>query len=417
MALDFPNSPGVGATFTSGGLVWTWDGTKWAATGTSQTGVYLPLSGGTLTGPLNTTTSGTPNAIDNTVIGATTPAAATLTSLNGGSLSGYRNMVVNGQQWINQRYATGGSSLTGDWVTDHWNYACSGAAATGQLGFFTTTLTPANNPLPGSGLAAMSINVQTSVPSPGASDAWTFIQPIEGTIFCADLLWGTAQAQSLTFSCNIVSSITGTLGVSLRNKDGNRSFVQLVNVTTGEQRVSFWVPGDTGGTWAGSGQIFLGFDLGSGSSFNAPSLGTWVAGGFVRHASQTLNLVRAAAGQTMRIKDIQLERGGVATPFERRSYTAEMLMCQRYWQQQWIQVGGYSGSAGLGVYASAFLNPPMAGTPTVTVYGFQAGGAIPATGYTATGNSSVSVSINYGTTTGAGAYSGSMWLFSKAELF
>jgi hypothetical protein len=35
MALDFPNSPTVGATFTSAGVTWTWDGTKWVATGGS----------------------------------------------------------------------------------------------------------------------------------------------------------------------------------------------------------------------------------------------------------------------------------------------------------------------------------------------------------------------------------------------
>lgn len=29
MALDFPNTPTVGSTFTSGGTSWVWDGTKW----------------------------------------------------------------------------------------------------------------------------------------------------------------------------------------------------------------------------------------------------------------------------------------------------------------------------------------------------------------------------------------------------
>jgi len=30
MALDFPNSPALGATYSSGGVSWKWDGTKWA---------------------------------------------------------------------------------------------------------------------------------------------------------------------------------------------------------------------------------------------------------------------------------------------------------------------------------------------------------------------------------------------------
>ena len=50
-AVDFPSSPTVGQTFTSGGVVWMWDGVKWTSTG-AATGLYLPITGGTLTGDL-----------------------------------------------------------------------------------------------------------------------------------------------------------------------------------------------------------------------------------------------------------------------------------------------------------------------------------------------------------------------------
>ena len=48
--IDFPASPNVGDTFTSGGLSWKWDGAKWAATGGA--GTDLPLAGGTMTGAM-----------------------------------------------------------------------------------------------------------------------------------------------------------------------------------------------------------------------------------------------------------------------------------------------------------------------------------------------------------------------------
>jgi microcystin-dependent protein len=49
MAIDFPPNPAIDDTFTSGGLLWTWDGVKWVAT---ETQTYLPLSGGQLSGDL-----------------------------------------------------------------------------------------------------------------------------------------------------------------------------------------------------------------------------------------------------------------------------------------------------------------------------------------------------------------------------
>jgi hypothetical protein len=36
MPLDFPNSPSVGARYTSGGTTWQWDGTKWLAVSTTS---------------------------------------------------------------------------------------------------------------------------------------------------------------------------------------------------------------------------------------------------------------------------------------------------------------------------------------------------------------------------------------------
>lgn len=49
MALDFPANPTNGQTFSAGGSSWRFDGVKWAAT---ASGLYLPLTGGTMTGPL-----------------------------------------------------------------------------------------------------------------------------------------------------------------------------------------------------------------------------------------------------------------------------------------------------------------------------------------------------------------------------
>jgi hypothetical protein len=41
----------------------------------------------------------------------------------------------------------------------------------------------------------------------------------------------------------------------------------------------------------------------------------------------------ATNGATWQITGVQLEAGSVATPFERRDYGRELIMCQRYYQK------------------------------------------------------------------------------------
>ena len=56
MPLDFPNSPSIGQQYSAVGITWAWDGVKWSSA-VSGPSPYLPLSGGTLTGPLTMTAS------------------------------------------------------------------------------------------------------------------------------------------------------------------------------------------------------------------------------------------------------------------------------------------------------------------------------------------------------------------------
>jgi len=62
MPLDFPNNPLTNQVFSDpSGASWFWDGAKWGALGNvGSGGPFLPLSGGTLTGPLML--SGSPTA-------------------------------------------------------------------------------------------------------------------------------------------------------------------------------------------------------------------------------------------------------------------------------------------------------------------------------------------------------------------
>jgi hypothetical protein len=189
MALDFPDAPTVGATYTAGGISWTWDGTKWAATGAGTPGLYLPLAGGTMSGALNTTTSGAPSHVDNTVIGASTPAAATVTSMNGGQLAGYRNLIHNGDFRINQRYGSTATTAGRAYITDRWCAGYTSSVPAGCLSFQTLIQPYGSNVLPGSSPWALNIAVATPY-TPTVAENIPLWQCIEGANM-AHLQWGT----------------------------------------------------------------------------------------------------------------------------------------------------------------------------------------------------------------------------------
>ena len=88
----------------------------------------------------------------------------------------------------------------------------------------------------------------------------------------------------------------------------------------------------------------------------------WSAGNFKGPTGQ-VNLM-ATNGATLYITGVQLEKGTVATPFERRPYGTELALCQRYYQ---ILI-----SAALRMYINNVvrdpktISPEMRATPTLT---------------------------------------------------
>jgi hypothetical protein len=218
-------------------------------------------------------------------------------------------------------------------------------------------------------LAMQTMTAYTAV----ASDQIALYQGIEGNNI-QHLQWGTANAQPVTVSFRIFAgNVTGNISVAMYNASANRSYVTLVPVTATETLVSVTIPGDTAGTWANdyTAGIYLLFDMGSGTTYTTATPNTWITGNFVRASGQTLNML-TALNNYLSIRDVQLEMGSIATPFERRSVGTEMDLCERYYQRY---VGGngaiqYYGYAGAGQNNSLMLPiTPMRAAATVTQIG------------------------------------------------
>jgi hypothetical protein len=254
-----------------------------------------------------------------------TPAGTALvaTSINGGSLAGLRNRIINGDMRIDQRFNGAVCSTTGNTYT----YGVDRhALVTSYTGSLLTSQQVADAP-PGFKFSTKF----TVVTQRAALSAETVIynQVIEGNNI-VDFQFGTASAQPITYSFWVKGSVPGNYTALAVN--GSRSYVTTFPVTSSWVRQSITFPGETTGAWLtdNGGGLYIGIDLGSGSGVTG-SPGSWQSTA-LRRATGTVGFTNQVAGSTLNITGVQLELGSVATPFEQRPYGLELALCQRYYQ-------------------------------------------------------------------------------------
>jgi hypothetical protein len=245
--------------------------------------------------------------------------------LNIDDLYGFRNRIINGDMRIDQRNV--GASVTIASAAPRFcvdRFLGDNSSSNGQV-YSLQRVTDAPSGFNNSLLATV-----TTAGTAGTGNYQYIRQNIEGFNF-ADLMFGTANAQSFTLSFWVKSSITGThaayLGAALNNRF--RVFTYTINAANTWEYKTVTIPGDTAGTWnSGNGVgLQVAWSIGCGSNFQG-SPGAWSntlllgATGQVQ-LTQTLNA-------TWQITGVQLEKGTVATPFERRPFGTELTLCQRY---------------------------------------------------------------------------------------
>jgi hypothetical protein len=286
-------------------------------------------------------------------------------SLQAAAASPYvlKNRIINGDMRIAQR-GTSAISVSTDPTPRNYpvdRFFCSasggGVYSTQQS---STVPTGFNNSI---------INTVTTADSSiAAGDVYYMAQAIEG-FNLSDLAWGTADAQTVTLSFWVRSSITGTFSGSIRNSAANRAYVftYTINAANTWEKETITIAGDTSGTWetTTSAGAFIAWDLGSGTNFNGTA-SSWTAGNYLRASSAT-NWI-ATNGATFYITGVQLEIGSTATPFERRLYNQELANCQRYC---YVGTGANCFVAGAAatstnIYIKYVLPIPMRATPTLS---------------------------------------------------
>ncbi len=257
-----------------------------------------------------------------------------------GTTTGYysfKNRIINGAMMIDQRNAGASVTPNNNYTLDRWS--CINT----QASKFTLQRNAGSVTPPAGFINYLGIT-SSSAYSVISTDSFLVEQLIEG-LNISDLGFGTANAQTITLSFWVRSSLTGTFGGSISNDVGNRTYgfnytVSSANTWT---QINITVPGDTTGTWLTTNSIGLRvrFGLGSGASFSGTA-GSWSASNIVQPTGSVS--VVGTNGATFYITGVQLEKGSTATSFDYRPYGTELALCQRYYYKLTSAAGGPFGS-------------------------------------------------------------------------
>jgi hypothetical protein len=251
--------------------------------------------------------------------------AVTIGKLNDNAtqLFGFRNRIINGDMRIDQRNAGAAVTASSSFPVDRFVMSNT---TNGSFSAQRDTSAPAG--------FVNSLKVTTTTADTSLTGTQTLIiqQRIEGTN-TSDFSWGTANAQTVTLSFWVRSSLTGTFGGSLRNAEVSRSypFAYSISVADTWEYKTIIIDGDTSGTWFTTTDlgVRVQFSLGSGPDVSGTA-GAWAGSSLLSVTGATS--VVGTNGATFYITGVQLEAGSVATPFERRPYGTELALCQRYFE-------------------------------------------------------------------------------------
>ena len=249
----------------------------------------------------------------------------------------FQNRIINGAMVIDQRNA--GASVT-QGTSD--TYSLDRFLGYGNI---TSKFTMQQSSTAPAGFVNSVVITSSATTVVGSSDQYYFAQKIEG-YNTADLGWGTANAKTVTLSFWARASVIGTYSVFLLNDGSAYSYVAnyTISVANTFEYKTITIVAPTVGTWLttnGLG-IYLGWDLGSGSTYNQTA-GSWQAAN-KRATSGSTQLV-ATSGATLFLTGVQLEVGSTATSFDYLDYGRSLIQCQRYYAK--MGAGGYSSYTAL----------------------------------------------------------------------
>jgi hypothetical protein len=284
-----------------------------------------------------------------------------------------RNLVINGAMVVDQRNATGQPVGGYGYGVDRFRGYNNGTARYDVSQEDITDLEGFSH--------CYKLAVTTTQSSYGSDISVPIEQSIEGHN-TAQLSFGTSNAQTVTISFYVKSSVTGDFSCALFNGSPiTRSIVQnwTVNSANTWERKTLTFAGDTSGTWRTDNLVGAYVALasigGSSGTARASAANTW-EDGYKNHLSTSTNIF-ATSSATLRFSGVQLELGEQATPFEHRSFGDELARCQRYYHRldsanangNYLRYNNHRATSTTGSAGTYHLPVKMRATPSIGTTG------------------------------------------------
>ena len=310
----------------------------------------------------------------------------TCANINGGQISGRRNLVTNGAMLVAQRGTS--STTNGYGSVDRFSTKNTGtdeAPTHAQVDVASGT-----TPYSLGFRKALKITNGNQTSGAGAGDYIKFNTQLEAQDIASSGWSYTDSNSKITIQFWVKSSVAQTFFVRVTAIDSptyNFPFSYTVSANTWTKVTK---------TISGNSNLVFNNDNGSGldiewtlfrgtnTTGSGATLDTWAAYDSSQRQPDNTSTWYTTNDATWEITGVQLEVGTQASAFEHRTFNDELLLCQRYFQkytcssQEWIYLEG--SGASYKWWQSHFH--PMRTTPTVDVSGLSTGSGTNAAGLT-----------------------------------
>ena len=325
----------------------------------------------------------------------------TVANINGGQIGGRRNMMINGDMRIAQRGTSSTSSDNAMHTLDRFRATFSGTDETPTQA--QVDVSSGTSPYTEGFRKAFKITNGNQTSGAGADDYVRIGYGIEAQDI-ANSGWNyTSSSSFITFQFWVKSSVAQSFKVELYVDDGT---AQAFSFDTGSLTADTWtkiiktIPGNSNLTFSndtGEG-LYIRWLPYFGTSFtnNSVTEDAWAAYSGSARTKVNTTTWYTTNDATFELTGVQLEVGSQATPFEHRSFTEELKLCQRYYQVG-SSIGAGYGSANGYARAGSVYATQMRSTPTLATTNSGSGSII------ASGTSNTGFYVTYGSLGGSSA--------------